>query len=96
MISERELIRQLEIAENNAAVSWPNQENRDFEIIRLDKTTFGIGVPVDKTIDVNEKFSGCRLRTLTIHNSAAPSGREKLVVLSFSNPALTTPFAALV
>lgn len=60
MIDSEELLNQLQIAANNTAVSWPSKQDRDFEIIRMNKNSFGIGLPVANNIEINEKI--CQLQ----------------------------------
>ncbi len=95
MIDSDELLNQLQIATNNTAVSWPSEQDRDFEMVRMNKNRFGIGLPVADDVEINEKFSSCRIQTVTIEKPKTKGGKEKLVVLFCESPALLRYFVSL-
>lgn len=95
MIDSDELLNQLQIATNNTAVSWPSEQNRDFEIIRMNKTRYGIGLPVSEEVEINEKFANCRIQTISIEKPNSGGVKEKIAVLSCSSPGLLRHFVSL-
>ncbi len=95
MIDSQELFYQLQIATNNTALSWPSDQNREFEIIRINKSQYGVGLPAAEDTEINERFASCRIQTLIIKKGNGGLGKEKIVMLSCNHPALIRHFANL-
>ena len=55
--------------------------------------SYGVAIPIDESIELNESFAGARIKTMAIHTST--DGIQNAVVLLSDSSSIAIPFSSL-